>query len=160
MTLSQPRLRDLIEASSEGAGRLFRENGYVRPLWHAIKSDGVPLIVRSPPGDKDFAVTMVRALFEIEEVIRYVFFDEAWMVVEKRADNIPDIETKGIVDHPNRVECIYFNGEDLQEGWLCARRLIVRDRAGKGRLQSLEFYADFDNATGRLLGLLPRGTKQ
>ena len=48
-------------------------------MWHAIKADGEQMIIPSPCEDKDMAVSLIKALFELESVETFVFMSEAWI---------------------------------------------------------------------------------
>lgn len=162
-------LQEFIVGCSYTAAKVFQLRGKLSPMWHAITRDGQHLMVPSPHPDKDAAVTLMRALFELRDVVRYVLINEAWTVeVEQRwpgeeveALNERSRQLGGILaDHPDRVEVLMLIGEDETAGLCTARRVIHRPPNAKPYLGPLEID-EFEVSEGRLVGLLPqRGTRQ
>ena len=76
--MSEKQLRDLIAYASDFCEKEFARKGAILPMWHAITSAGKNMIERPQFADKDLAVAMIRALFDLADVVRYVFIDEAW----------------------------------------------------------------------------------
>jgi hypothetical protein len=155
-------LRKLVEFASEQAAAAFHRSGQVLPMWHAIKRSGDHIVFAPPPGaDKATSVGMARAAFELFDVVRYVFMDEAWILNaigrEIGAAEMERINREGLSQHPDRVEVIMFSAEDEAEGMLTAHRLILRPERGKPKLKPLEIF-DLTGVTseGRMVGLLPR----
>ena len=154
-------LRKLVEFASEQAAAAFHRSGRVLPIWHAVKRDGEHIVFASPGPDKDTNAAMARAAFELFDVVRFVFFNEAWVLHAIRrkigAAEMARINHEGLSQHPDRVEVIMFLAEDQAEGMLTAQRLILRPEHGKPKLKPLEIL-DLTGSTseGRLIGLLPR----
>jgi hypothetical protein len=107
---------------------------------------------------------MMRALFTIMPVKRYLFVDEAWIIERSAHGEDADLakylaEHDGsISQHPDRKEIVMFCGEDAEFGTLMARRVIVRPANGRAFLAPLAF-ADKEGCNhfeGRMVGLLPR----
>jgi hypothetical protein len=74
-------LKSLIEFASKNADKIFRQTGVIYPMYHAIKVSGETTILTPPDtDDKDIAVGMVKAWFALNDIDRYVFIDEAWIV--------------------------------------------------------------------------------
>jgi hypothetical protein len=168
--MSEKQLRDLIAFASDFCDRIFKAKGEIYPMWHAVTSDGKDIPIVSPLEDKDLSVAMIRALFDLRDVVRYVYIDEAWTLSRMvRPDEDEQVRREGISKHPDRVEIVMITGEDREYGGqLMAHRNIIRPRKGKpylGPLQSIEdlpFIPPGGAATteGRMVGLLPvRGAR-
>lgn len=155
-------LRELIEMASNLADSLFAERHCINPMWFAVKSDGDVMIIPPPCDDRDLAVAMVRALFEIADIRACIFVDEAWMLGgEFSPQETKRIRARGVVDHPQRVEIILFSAEN-DAGTMFGHRRIERRKTGKPHLGPL-VIEDLTgwNMEGRLIGMLPaRGTRQ
>jgi hypothetical protein len=156
--MSTAQLREMIEHASTWAQDRFAETGAVRPMWHVVKANGEHAVVMPPSGDKDTSVAIMRAFFELNDVVCCLFIDEAWTATGGGAKEW--IERGGtIADFPNRVEVIAFMGEDSEGGMMVAHRRIIRE-TGKPTLAPLEFMDHQLRPTsqGRLVGMLPRRT--
>jgi len=161
-------LHEFITGCSDAAAKVFHLRGHLSPMWHAVTRAGEHLMTPSPSDDKDTAVALMRAMFELSDVVRYVFIDEAWQVeVARRPGEDVDALTArsrklggSLKDHPDRVEIVVLNGEDEIAGICVARRVIHRPPHGKAYLGPLEI-ATPASSEGRMVGLLPqRGTRQ
>src|SRR4051812_11692741 len=111
----QQPLRDLIEHASRFCDSAMRIHGNVAPIWHMITADGEEIVELSPPiDDKDVSVMMIRILFELRNVVRYVYFAEAWMlaVTGKPSDEERARWSEGLSNHPDRIEVVTFQAED------------------------------------------------
>jgi len=146
-------LHEMIETADAGAVAIFNRNGAVQPLYHAIKRDGAHMLVPAPPTSKAAALTLMRALFELQDVVRYVFIDEAWMVGTDPAET-ERINREGVRAQPGRVEVLIYIAED-DTGLLMAMRKILRPAHGKATLAPLE-HVGAQAFEGRMVGLLPR----
>jgi hypothetical protein len=155
--VSAADLRMLIEHASSWAEKIFARKGQILPMWHAVKASGEHVVMPAPPGDKDTSVALVRAFFELNDVVRCLFINEAWTAFGGE-DLTEWVEQHGgsIHDYPDRVEVVAFMGEDDTEGMMTAHRRIIRGQ-GKATLGPLEFM-DWSrgHSEGRLVGLLPR----
>jgi hypothetical protein len=161
-------LQEFVTGCSEAAAKVFHLTGRISPMWHAVTREGEHLMTPSPCYDKDTAVALMRALFELRDVVRYVFIDEAWTVEVKRRPG-EDVEALNersrqlggtLADHPDRVEVLLLSGEDETAGLCTARRVIHRPPHGKAYLGPLEIDTP-NRSEGRMVGLLPqRGTRQ
>jgi hypothetical protein len=134
---------------------------FVKPMWHAITRDGVALVCPTMLADKDAEVAMARAVFELRDVVRYLFIDEAWMVEAIGPDVTPEQRAAvelavitGATASPARQEVVMFSGEDQAEGAVMARRLIIRQGA-HATLGPLQFDPPGGQMVGRFVGLLP-----
>jgi hypothetical protein len=159
--MSEQQLRALIESASDFCEGAMRLHGNVAPIWHMITKDGEEIIELQPSMDKDTAAVLMRALMEIREVVRYVYFTEAWMVVLSRGN--PDAkvdELASLSEHPDRVEVVTFQAEDSYNGMLSGHREIIRPKGGKPYLGPLTILPPMESR-GRMVGMLPRrGTLQ
>jgi hypothetical protein len=169
--MSEKQLRDLIEFASRFCDRHFADHGVIYPLWHAVTSKGETLIERPACDDKDLSVAMIRALFDLADVVRYVFIDEAWTLSRLIQPNEEEkIYREGLSKHPERVEIVMIQGEDRECGQLMVHRNIIRPPKGKPYLGPLLSLDDLpfmphgggvEHSEGRMVGLLPkRGTMQ
>jgi len=156
-------LRNFVDVASRNVDHIFRRNGIVRPMWHAVARDGEELVFPTPHTDKDIAVAMVRALFELRDVVRYVLVDEAWIVAAFGPNVTPEqmaavreAVITGATASPAREEVVMLCAEDHAEGCLMARRKIIRPPSGRPKLGPLEFDPRGGELRGRFLGLLPR----
>lgn len=168
--MSEKELRDMMDYASRLCERRFAKTGVIYPMWHAVAGNGEDLIFPGPPGNKDTSVAIVRALFELRDVVRYVLMDEAWTLnrlIEK--GELDRVQRMGLSRHPDRVEILMLAGEDRDCGHLQADRLIIRPTNGRPYFGPLRFLSDRPEmadskpiqSSGRLVGLLPvRGTRQ
>jgi len=148
-------LKELIMFASANGEAIFRRTGQLLPMWHAIKANGENLVLSQPNDDKDTAVGMIKALFELENVETYVFLSEAWILhtTKERDPVIPG----SLEYHPDRREAIMFTAENRDGESQTARRFILRPEHGKAKLTPLVFD-DMGNiqSSGRMVGLLDR----
>ena len=153
-------LKSLVEFASAQVEKIFRKTGEVLPMYHAIKSTGDTLII-TPPHDcsKDMAVALVKAAFVLEDIDRYVFIDEAWILDDRKTPR-PDrdynkIAREGLEHHPDRREIVMFAAENRRGQIQTASRFILRPEHGKAKLTPLKID-DMSNlqSEGRMVGLL------
>ena len=165
--MGQATLRAMIEECSSRIEIVFQRQGEVRPMWHCVTSEGEEMAMAPPPFlSKDLAVTLMQAFFELKDVVRYVFVNEAWILQmtvdsDEAAASLARVNEEGLANHPDRIEVVMFAGED-ENGMLTAQRVIERPAGRKPRLGPLEF-PDLTGvrSEGRMVGLLPqRGTVQ
>jgi hypothetical protein len=150
-------LKSMIEFASKQAGKLFRKQGIIYPLYHAIDADGKTTILPALDRDKDMSVAMTKAWFAINQIDRYVFMDEAWVLDDRRGQlgiDIEKIKREGVRNHPDRREIVMFSAENRRDERLTAKRFILRPEIGKPSLSPLEFDERFDHSEGRMVGLL------
>jgi hypothetical protein len=168
--MSERQLHELLTFASGQCDKLFAQEGVIYPMWHAITSTGDTLIETPPFENKDLAVAMIRALFDLRDVVRYVFVDEAWTLSRLlRPDEEEWVSREGISKHPDRVEVVMIQGEDRDCGQIVLHRDIIRPAKGKpylGPLQSLDDLpymphgGSVAQSEGRMVGLLPvRGVR-
>ena len=168
--MSEQQLRALLIHASDFAETVFRKKGEVAPMWHAIRANGEQIIEAHPMWlGKDLANGLIRAQFDLLDVVRYIYIGEAWTLVRqtglaKVPGEIEQIKRTGIADHPDRVEVVMIQGEDKEAGQIIALREIIRT-GKKPKLGPLEFTfepgSEAGSSEGRMVGMLPaRGTKQ
>lgn len=149
----------MIEFASKQAEKLFRMQGIIYPLYHAIKADGQHAILKNPDSDKDVGVAMVKAWFELNDVDRYVFFDEAWVIDAKGGIPPLDMEKiarEGLRNHPDRREAVAFFAENRRGEMLRGNRWILRPEHGRASLSPLKIddVPPGSHSEGRMVGLL------
>ncbi|RXG91607.1 hypothetical protein [Bradyrhizobium zhanjiangense] len=169
--MSERQLRKMIDLASDFCDRTFDVKGEIAPSWHAITATGDRIIEPHPMFfGKDLAAALIRALFDLRDVVRYVYVGEAWTLNRIiRPEEQEEIFRKGISEHPDRVEVVQIQGEDSQYGQIIAARNIIRPEGRKPYLGPLQFVNDLPfipqgaavQSSGRLVGMLPvRGTRQ
>ena len=153
-------LKELIAFANASAENIFRRTGELLPMWHAIKSNGEQMIIPSPCEDKVMAVTLIKALFELESVETFVFMSEAWVLRAGPDADIDGINHRGLSEHPDRREAIMFAAENRDGEEQTAVRFILRPEHGKAKLSPLKMD-DMRGRTseGRMVGLLQRREK-
>jgi hypothetical protein len=153
-------LRSLIEFASKQAEKIFRIQGAIHPMYHAIKADGQQIIFNAPDDDKDVSVAITMAAFELENVDRYVFIDEAWVVDTRGTDQDLDMDyvnRYGLRDHPDRREVVTFFAENRRGERMQGTRYILRPERGKPSLSPLKIEdMTGSKSEGRMVGLLRR----
>jgi hypothetical protein len=160
-------LRDaekLIQLASNVAGPMFRQQGRLLPMYHALGANGQHAIIPLPPDEKDAWPVIAKAAFKEIDAVAFVFISEAWIremtpATRDEAMRLRDEWLqRGIANDPLRKEVVVFNAEDDQGG-LCGHRPIIRHK-GRPHLGELEVET-FTESEGRMVGLLPvRGTVQ
>jgi hypothetical protein len=125
-------------------------------MYHAIKANGETLILTPQMDDKDISVAMVKAWFALNDIDRYVFIDEAWIVDSTQSGVNIDIEKVrryGVRNHPDRREVLMFSAENRKGEMRMAKQFILRPEVGRPTLSPLTFD-EFDASEGRMVGLL------
>ena len=162
MTNDLTDLRALIEFASERIEMIFRKSGVIHSMYHAIAADGKHELISPASDDKDIAVALMRAAFELRGIDRYVFCDEAWIIdTSKSGRTITEAEwakirREGLRNHPDRREIVMFSAENRRGEQLLASRYILRPEHGKATLMPLAFQEIFDKSEGRMVGLLKK----
>lgn len=158
--MSERQLLDLVETVSRACERQFAARGFLSPMWHAVTADGEHIINGAPHEDKDLSVAMICALFELADVVRYVYIDEAWTVRTTSNAEADEVQRTGAKNHPRRREVVLITGEDCECRQVVARRDIVRPARGKPYLGPLKILRP-EQSEGRMVGLLPvKGLRQ
>jgi hypothetical protein len=167
--MSEQQLRQLIEYASGFAEGVMAKDGYVASLWHCVKADGQQIVTPHPAGDKDLANAMMRAFFDLHDVVRYVYLGEAWTLLQPESEQaVNDWIAKhgSLKDHPRRKEVVQLMGEDSECGQHIWWREIIRPKNRKPYLGPLQTFQELHpgkplESRGRMVGMLPvRGTKQ
>lgn len=155
-----PRLYELITIAAGHAARTFDGDhdsvtASLVPVWCGETPSGEKIVVATPfdsPDTKIIASAAVRLLFEQRDVIRYVFTSESW-IREADPDEELDYRTDGQVSkHPDRIEVIAHNAEDVTGNSMVAVQPIIRTRR-KARVGPLKFV-NMVGLHGRLTGVL------
>jgi len=160
--VSATDLRVMIEIASTFAERAFEFEGGVAPIWHAVTARGEHHVIPALPTDKNSAAVLMRAFFELHDVVRCLFIDEAWTVEAKTQEERERVrawvaEHGGIAGYPDRIEVVSMMCEDADAGQMTASRRIIRKRGHKPRLGPLVIH-DMTGAQseGRLVGMVPQ----
>ena len=152
-------LKSMIEFASVQAEKLFRKDGVLYPLYHAITATGDTVILNPPPGDKDLSIALIKAWFELNEIDRYVYIDEAWIVDDRRNQlglDLDEVRRTGVRNHPDRREIVMFSAENRRGEQLTAKRFILRPEIGNAKLAPLDIDKPYEHSEGRMVGLLKR----
>lgn len=155
-------LEQFVREAARRTEKVFHERGVIMPMWHAITRDGEALVFGAPSPDKATGIAMARALFELRDVIRYCFIDEAWIVAAidnptlEQLEAVRDAIITGAEASPARQEVIAFWAEDHAEGQAMARRHIIRRPNAPPSLGPLIYDGGRGEYEGQMTGLLPR----
>jgi hypothetical protein len=166
--MSEQELRELLHHASGFAEKMIARKGELSPMWHAIRANGEQFIEPHPMMEKDMANALIRAQFDLLDVVRYIYMGEAWTLVRQAglpssAAELASIKSDGISKHPDRVEVVMIQGEDKDAGQFMALREIIRtgNKVKLGPLEITHWPGDGGSSEGRMVGMLPqRGTKQ
>jgi hypothetical protein len=155
-------LRALFEFADKQSVRIFRQNGRILPMYHAITEDGTNFVTPPFSDNKDEAVAVIRAMFQVRKVVRYVFIDEAWILDITRTGideaDLDRITRAGLEHHPDRREILMLCAEDRSGARMMGHRFILRPEHGKPKLSPLTMLGD-GQTEGRMVGLLQREGK-
>lgn len=163
MTEKLETLRSLVEFASDKIEKQFRKTGEVHPMYHAIKATGEHMVMLSPGISKDMDVAMMKAAFELENVDRFVFITEAW-ILDARQSGVKMIDPGeyvegSISEHPDRREVVMLAAENRRGEMILGKRYILRPEVGKPSLAPLVIESEFDHSEGRMVGMLQREKK-
>ncbi len=152
-------LAKLIKTASDSVEKIFHDTGVIYPMYHSITTKGEHSVFPAPTEfrDKDLSVAMVKALFAITDVERFVYFDEAWILESKENIDLDKINREGLKNHPDRREAVIFSAEARNGEMLTAKRFILRPEVGKAKLSPLKIddMAGVESS-GRMVGMLRR----
>ena len=138
-----PDLLRLIDNASMFVEQAFRHQGVILPMWIAVDPSGKELVVPPPvpfvnQEAKDYATMVVRAMFALTGVTRYVFVCESWILLSDDAPiDMEAVQRDGISKNPARREVINMTAESECAGLVVAWRHIIRPAKGKARLGPL-----------------------
>jgi hypothetical protein len=160
----------MLACASDFCERRFARDGTIEPMWHALTATGESFIERaSTDFDEPEALATIHALFDLRDVIRYVFMYEAFTLARLLpADEMDRVSRRGLAAHPERVEVVVLQGESRECGQIVAHRRIIRPAGRKPHLGAIETMEEVMHLPrgaairfqGRMVGLLPvRGTR-
>jgi hypothetical protein len=169
--MSEKELRRMFDRASQFCEAHFANRGEIAPMWHAVTSKGETIIEPHPIQlGKDIAMVLIRAFFDAKDVVRYVYIGEAWTLDRMiEQDELDAITREGLFEHPDRVEVVQLQGEDIECGQIVGLRKIIRPESGRPYLGPLEMINELPfmphgasvQSKGRMIGVLPvRGTRQ
>lgn len=155
-TTSPGTLRDLIEFAAGQIERRFKNVGRINPMWHA-ETASETLIIAATFADKNATTAALTELFREQNVVRYLFIDEAWIVQQTSPTGFSPAELQrmremGIKNHPDRKEVVMISGEDAN-GMQTATCEIIRPAKGKAKLGPLAIDT-FTSMESRFAGML------
>ena len=171
--MGEKELRAMLDHASQFCETIFAQKGEIAPMWHAVQSTGESFVELHPSGPlgKDLASAMIRAQFEILDVVRCIYLGEGW-TVDQRGEpgdvNVAAAEEaarRGKLHlHPGRIEIVMLMGEDYDAGMISAQREIIRPPHRKPYLGPLKIVVqpgDGVSSVGRMVGMLPaKGKRQ
>jgi hypothetical protein len=168
--MSEKELRRMFNRASWFCEDHFAKHGEIAPMWHAVTASGDGFVELHPCClGKDLAMAMIRALFDVKDVVRYIYIGEAWTLGRMiKQEELDAIMRDGIANHSDRVEVVQLQGEDNACGQIVGQRRIIRPDRGKPYLGPLEMVIDLiphgatlGSSEGRMVGMLPvRGSRQ
>jgi len=153
-------LKSLVEFASAQAEKIFRKTGELVPMYHAINADGQHRVMLPPGFSKDLDVALMKAAFVLENIDRFVFICEAW-IVDARQSGVPPLDLENyregsLSENPDRREVVMFAAENRRGELMLGQRYILRPEHGKPSLAPLRIDSGFDESAGRMVGMLPR----
>lgn len=148
-------LHAMINTAAKWATDRIHAGHEIGPIWHAVTANGNDMIIPSPHEDKDITTILVRAIFELQHVVRCVFIDEAWIAKGDKELDDHVHEHGRISNYADRQDVVFFTGED-NAAHISAYCVITTGVNGKRHVGPLELM-QFTTAEGRLVGMLPRG---
>jgi hypothetical protein len=157
----EARLKTLRPMAKKIAGVTGKDHQADPP----VDANGQHMAIPSTAETKDEFAIIVRAFFELMNVVRYCVAMEVW-VVERRGSianraAVDALLRTGISNEPDRIEVIALQAEDVNEGILFAERRIIRHSNKKPTLDTLFVHPSDCQASGRFVRMLPqRGTRQ
>ena len=147
-------LRKLFTVAHVNAAKLFRMEGEVAPMWHAVPKHGPHMLIATPWNsdiEKELTIEVLRDKFAEMGVERYAFIFEAWAVLGGDPNAIysprPSL-------HPDRREMLRITAEDKHGHILSGHYFILRPEHKSATLSS--FHEDPPDMlqAGRMTGLL------
>jgi hypothetical protein len=128
--LDRTALLILFEAANRYSTMKFIRDGVLEPMWFAETKDDDKFAFSAIWDDKDTQMELVREVFKLRDVVRYIFIDEAWAVYAdlKEAPEVERLAAAGqLSTHAKRREIVVFTGED-EFGEMSAERPIIRPK--------------------------------
>lgn len=170
LAVSDKQLHHMLACASEFCELCFAKAGAIEPTWHAVTSKGENFV---EPARADFdtaeSLSLIHVLFELRDVVRYMFIHQAWTLAHTvPAAEMDRISRQGLAEHPDRLEVVMLQGEDRDCGQIVAQRRVIRPAHRQPYLGPLETMEDVMQLPpgaaiafhGQLVGLLPvHGTR-
>ena len=147
-----------IEFATNFATDFLKERGSVFPMFHAFLPDGTSALFAVPWRDQDekqWALSMLRVVFMVLKVQRYLFYSECWFASCPEGVD-PVTYRKGL---PRNLEDFPGRREGLTILWVSKTSSasvnfeIIRTKEGK--LSELKKMAEVSSSTGQMMELLP-----
>jgi hypothetical protein len=154
-----PTLRVLFDIGCHNAERIFKEQGEVTPIWHAVpEGDGDHLLIATPwrnDEEKEMALEAIRDMFQEKHIQSYVSIVEAWAVMGGDLNNVMDVRPSR---HPDRREIVRVTAEDRNGKTLSGQFYILRPEHGEAKLSPFHEDPPETIQAGRMSGLLTPAT--
>lgn len=133
---------------SRQAEKTFARYGGIDMSWVAITADGREALVGTPvtKDAKDDLAERMRTFFKEHGVVRFGCVYEAW--------GAPGVDPQRPSEHPDRMEIIGIQIEDISGEMMMGMRRIMRPAGGKPYLAALELDEQGAPPVGRFSGLL------
>lgn len=148
-------LQEIFDCASTQAATIFKEEGELCPMWHAIAGNGDHLIIGTPWDDddaKEATLAALRRLFQHKQVKRYAFICEGWSCPATE-EELMDEEPPRPSLHPERREILAVIAEDRDGSMLQGFYYILRPEHGPAKLSPVHMSDGYIIA-GRMTGLL------
>jgi len=159
-----PTLRQLFELARDNAVRIFREQGEITPIWHAVpEGGGDHLLIATPwnnDEEKEMALEAIRDMFQEMRVQSYVNIVEAWTVQlqDRVASNEAGPPWPRPSEHPDRREVVRVTAEDRNGKSISGQFYILRPELGEAKLSPFHEDPPEMILAGRMSGLLTPAT--
>ena len=151
-TKSELSLQALFELARNNAARIFRQDGEIIPIWHAVPAKGEHFLIATPwknDDEKEATVELLREAFLEHKVQKYAFMVEAWVV--EKTDTLDGPRPS---EHPDRREVLRITAEDIDGHTLSGHFYILRPEHQPATLSPFRQDPPDMLASGRMSGLL------
>jgi hypothetical protein len=147
-------LQDFFAIAAENTACMFRKNGGVLAMWHAVDGNDEHILIATPwnnDDEKDIASGALRQMFRAKKVKRFAFICEAWTAEVSTMAEVREGPRPS--EHPDRREVLMINAEDREGNSLSGFFYILRPEHGEATLSPLHMN-DYTGMTGRFTGML------
>lgn len=152
--MADTALMSLLQHAEEFVHDQFGAEGHFTPMWFAETKSGDRLGILTPfesGTSKDVISQVIKQMFRDKQVVRFIFATEAWSL-DPMPTRMEDIPTGSIANHPDKVEVLMLNGEDVNGETITALFKIKRDKE-KPYLDDYKVHR-MTGGEGRFTGML------